>query len=80
MPDQDLQRAEMNDTSTKKAGLFRRIRESLSRRLVSRVPDEMSCCEFECRQTQCLEGEWEHCRQRLEDIDRLREGRGQEPG
>jgi hypothetical protein len=71
---------EMSAKKSEKSGLLHRIRSSLSRKLVAQVPDEMSCCEFECRRTECLEGEWDQCRQRLDYAERLREDRDQEPG
>jgi hypothetical protein len=33
--------------------------------LVADVPDDIAACEFDCRKTQCPEGEWEHCKRRL---------------
>lgn len=64
----------MNDASEKKPGLLRRIGSSLSRRLVARVPDEVSCCEFDCRKTECAQGNWEECPVRLDYARRLRDG------
>lgn len=69
----------MNETSNKKPGLLHRLGSSLSERLIPRVPDEVSCCEFDCRKAECFGGDWEHCGLRLEYAKRLRARRYQEP-
>jgi hypothetical protein len=68
----------MNETSDKKPGLLRRLGASLSKRLVAQVPDEVSCCEFDCRRAHCAEGDWERCSLRLDYAERLRETRAQD--
>ncbi len=65
----------MSALSFKMNGVFSRLRSSISSRLVVRVPDEMSCCEFDCRKTECLDGDWEGCQQRLRYAERLRADR-----
>ncbi|MFB1485531.1 MULTISPECIES: hypothetical protein [unclassified Thiocapsa] len=65
----------MNETSKKKPGLLRRLGSALSKRLVPRVPDEVSCCEFDCRRAECVGGDWERCTLRLDYAERLREQR-----
>ncbi|NNJ94522.1 MAG: hypothetical protein HKP57_07250 [Halobacteria archaeon] len=40
----------------------------LLRRLVhpaTKVPDEIAVCEFDCRRTECLHGDWAKCERRL---------------
>ncbi|CRI65494.1 conserved hypothetical protein [Thiocapsa sp. KS1] len=69
----------MNETSDKKPGLLRRLGASLSKRFVAPVPEEVSCCEFDCRRVQCVEGDWERCSLRLDYAERLRETRAQDP-
>lgn len=68
----------MNEASEKKPGLLRRIGSALSRRWVARVPDEVSCCEFDCRRVECVGGDWERCKLRLDYAERLRERRQQD--
>jgi hypothetical protein len=66
----------MNDWSEKKPGWLRRIRVSLARRLAPPVPDEVSCCEFDCRKTECVQGDWERCCIRIDYASRLRDEQG----
>ena len=33
--------------------------------LIADVPDELACCEFECRKPHCAQGHWESCHRRL---------------
>lgn len=66
----------MNEGSDKKAGWLRRIRAAFARRVAPSVPDEMSCCEFDCRKTECVQGEWEQCRVRMDYARRLRDEHG----
>lgn len=70
----------MSELFFKKNGVFSRLRSSISSRLVVRVPDEVSCCEFDCRKSECLEGEWQGCQQRLRYAERLRTDRGEASG
>jgi hypothetical protein len=63
----------MNETSNKKPGLLRRFGSLLSKRLAPRVPDEVSCCEFDCRRSECAVGDWERCMLRLDYAERPRE-------
>ena len=32
--------------------------------LVQEVPEDVAVCEFECRKTTCLQGDWEACERR----------------
>ncbi|MGD2113175.1 MAG: hypothetical protein PVI50_07305 [Gammaproteobacteria bacterium] len=36
------------------------------KRPVEEVPDDIAVCEFECRRTQCRQGDWQHCERRLQ--------------
>lgn len=38
---------------------------TLTRRLIADVPQELSCCEFDCKKPDCARGEWETCPTRL---------------
>ena len=44
---------------------FRRLRRWMRSRLVQDVPEDVAACEFECRRTECKQGEWETCERRL---------------
>jgi hypothetical protein len=49
---------------------FRRLRRWIKRRLIQDVPEEIAACEFECRRTECQQGEWETCERRLRGMCR----------
>ena len=40
----------------------------LRQRVVEEVPEDIVLCEFDCRKTQCLFEEWEHCERRLRHL------------
>ena len=42
-----------------------RLRQWFKTRLIQEVPEEIAACEFECRKTECREGDWETCEKRL---------------
>jgi hypothetical protein len=44
--------------------MFDRLQQWLHRLVVS-VPREVSVCEFECHEQQCLMGDWQHCARRM---------------
>ena len=44
---------------------FRWLRRWIKGRLVQDVPEEIAACEFECRRTECKQGDWETCERRL---------------
>jgi hypothetical protein len=37
-------------------------------KLISEVPEEISACEFECRKTECLMGNWLKCERRQQGM------------
>jgi len=41
-----------------------------TRNFVQETPVELSRCEFGCRSTNCLQGEWENCKNRLLAVER----------
>ena len=45
---------------------LRNICDSVWGQLISEVPEDHALCEFDCRKTQCTEGEWENCARRLQ--------------
>ncbi len=50
-----------------RAGFLGGIRRWFRLRLVGDVPGDVARCEFECRQHECLHGQWEACENRLRD-------------
>ena len=45
--------------------IARRAWNTLTKSGVTEVPDEIGCCEFDCRHPQCEQGKWESCERRL---------------
>ena len=39
---------------------------------VPQVPPDIAACEFDCRELECSQGQWERCEHRLEWADKLR--------
>ncbi|WP_041446797.1 hypothetical protein [Thiocystis violascens] len=68
----------MAKASTEKPGGILGIWNKFSRIWSASVPDELSPCEFDCRKTECLQGDWERCRQRLEQVRMLSTARAAE--
>lgn len=68
----------MRQTMTTNPGLARRLWSTLTSFWVARVPDDLSCCEFECRRTRCSAAEWERCPARLESLHSLEGERSRE--
>jgi hypothetical protein len=52
----------------KQKGRIYQLRQWFKTRLIQNVPEEIAACEFECRRTDCLQGEWETCPNRLRGI------------
>jgi hypothetical protein len=44
-------------------------------KLVPEVPEEVAVCEFECRKTECLMGNWVKCERRQQAMSRASEKR-----
>ncbi|MCG6896834.1 MAG: hypothetical protein LJE61_02760 [Thiocapsa sp.] len=68
----------MKQTLTSDSGLTRRLWTALTKFWVARVPDDLSCCEFDCRRTRCSVAEWERCPARLEVLHDLEAERSRE--
>ena len=49
----------------KRLSPFSRLRRWIRDRLIQDVPEDIAACEFECRRTECLQGDWETCEKRL---------------
>ncbi len=43
------------------------------------VPEEIAVCEFDCRKTECLTGDWIQCKRRLRGIPRHDENKESKP-
>jgi hypothetical protein len=44
----------------------------LKEQIIQDVPEDIALCEFDCRKSQCLMGEWENCERRLERLQDYR--------
>jgi hypothetical protein len=72
----------VNETShMTKQDQLSRLASTLSKRLAPCVPDEVSCCVFDCRRAECIEGDREHSTLRLDYAEGLpAAGRAQDHG
>ena len=50
-------------------GMFGAFQRWLSK-LISEVPEEISACEFDCRNTECRLGNWSQCERRQQAMSR----------
>ena len=55
----------MTDVGKKAPGWWARFIPWVKGQWVREVPDEIALCEFDCRENQCLEGEWVSCQRRI---------------
>jgi hypothetical protein len=55
----------MNYSRTRKIGLNRRLWNWTTRGWVAEVPEDIACCEFDCRVSRCTQGQWKTCAHRL---------------
>ncbi len=57
----------MSDESKPKPGFLARLRSVFTTPIVvvQDVPPEVAACEFNCRATECVHGEWKTCDRRL---------------
>ena len=55
----------MNLPPTRKTRFVRKVWEFLASKWIGEVPDDIACCEFNCRKLYCEQGEWETCEHRL---------------
>jgi hypothetical protein len=46
-------------------------------KLIPEVPEEIAACEFDCRKTECLMGNWAQCERRQQAISH-RDEKGQQ--
>jgi len=52
------------------ADMFGRFRDFWSQNFIQETPAELSQCEFGCRATNCRQGKWERCKNRLLAMER----------
>jgi len=50
---------------TKLSNSLRWSWQQLKEHLSEEVPEDIAICEFDCRKSQCLYGEWKSCQRRL---------------
>jgi hypothetical protein len=55
----------MNDSRTSKTGLNRRLWNWTTKGWVAEVPEDIACCEFDCRVLHCGQRQWATCKHRL---------------
>ncbi len=58
----------MNHTDTSVSSRFSRLWRTLVGEVVEIVPDEVACCEFNCRRGECNFAEWVDCERRLKYV------------
>ncbi|MEL7083063.1 MAG: hypothetical protein AAGM36_01070 [Cyanobacteria bacterium J06597_1] len=49
--------------------LLKELFPSLWNQISTPVPPENAVCEFECRELECSQEEWEHCERRLKYVN-----------
>lgn len=59
-------------TQEPQLGAIARFWRSLADEWVGTVPDDIACCEFECKKPDCSIREWENCETRLKHMSRNR--------
>jgi hypothetical protein len=64
----------VHKASIEKPGIVFRIWRGVTAWSVESVPDELSRCAFDCKKTECLKGEWENCRARLDYAKKCKPG------
>ncbi len=55
----------------KEVNIIRRAWHFLTQGWAEQVPNDVACCEFQCKRTQCLDEEWETCQRRLDYVEKL---------
>jgi curli biogenesis system outer membrane secretion channel CsgG len=55
----------MSSNLTELYNSLRRSWQQFKEHLSEEVPEDIAVCEFDCRKSQCLYGEWESCERRL---------------
>lgn len=55
----------MEEPRTHNTSIMRRLWNSVIKKWVADVPDDIACCEFNCRELHCEQGQWETCEHRL---------------
>lgn len=54
----------MGSKRKERGGSFEKLWRWITRRISKRVPDAVSVCEFDCRETDCVLENWEKCEYR----------------
>ena len=55
----------MSAPPTNKTSFSRRLWNLITKGWIADVPEHMACCEFNCRELHCGQGQWETCEHRL---------------
>ncbi len=65
----------MNASPKNKTSLGRRLWNLMTKGWVADVPENVSCCEFNCRELNCDQGQWETCEHRLRHMAMAERGK-----
>jgi hypothetical protein len=49
-------------------GTLLQMRKWYRRQIIDDTPDDIAFCECDCREQQCLQGDWEECEKRLQSV------------
>jgi hypothetical protein len=60
----------MSDPGQSRVHRLSRLWQHLKDGLIQEVPEDIACCEFDCRKGQCTQDEWESCPRRLSYLER----------
>ena len=55
----------MNGQKEDRPNYLRRLWRWIKTRLIQDVPEDIAACEFDCRRTECRQGDWKTCENRL---------------
>jgi hypothetical protein len=56
----------MNDPQRSKTSIGCRLWNMIANGWIASVPEDIACCEFDCRKPFCTQHEWETCGHRLQ--------------
>jgi hypothetical protein len=55
----------MNEPRISETSVIGRLWNTITKGWVTEVPEDISCCEFNCRESHCEQRRWESCEHRL---------------
>ena len=63
----------MNNPRTNNTSISRRLSNLITQRWIADVPEDIACCEFNCRELHCEQQHWETCEHRLHHMAIVKE-------